>query len=339
MAVKIGSARSDERGRATGGAAGDQKRGLEVSTQSYYVHKKGWRVLRAKSVAAREAIAMQMEAACASDLIGYDQNQRETLRKAVEPYGWDIRKLNRAVETDCSALVRVCVAFAFGRDLGAGVSYFNTTTMCAQLLKSGQFEELMGAKYTASSAYLLRGDILCTKSQGHTVVVLTNGASAGSVTATAPASDVLGARLLKRGSVGEDVKLLQEALNALGFECGTADGEYGQKTEAAVRRMQTAARISADGQYGPASHAALMAMRTDADTETGGDEASGAKLRVTAAVSANIRAGAGTGFAIVTTAKRGAELSCLAKADNGWYCVQIPSGTGWISPKMAEVIA
>ena len=41
MAVLIGSARSDERGKATGGKAGDQKNGKEVSTQDWYRHKLG----------------------------------------------------------------------------------------------------------------------------------------------------------------------------------------------------------------------------------------------------------------------------------------------------------
>ena len=41
MAVIVGSARIDEKGNATGGQAGDQKSGKEVSTQNYYVHSKG----------------------------------------------------------------------------------------------------------------------------------------------------------------------------------------------------------------------------------------------------------------------------------------------------------
>ena len=45
MAVKIGSARIDENGKAHGGAAGDQT-GKEVSTQNWY--SRNWRVFRAK---------------------------------------------------------------------------------------------------------------------------------------------------------------------------------------------------------------------------------------------------------------------------------------------------
>lgn len=37
---------------------------------------------------------------------------------------------------------------------------------------------------------------------------------------------------------GEDVKKVQEKLNALGFNCGSADGIFGKKTEIAVKNFQ-----------------------------------------------------------------------------------------------------
>ena len=40
MAVRIGSARINEKGTTTGGKAGDQTGG-EVSIQNYYLHRKG----------------------------------------------------------------------------------------------------------------------------------------------------------------------------------------------------------------------------------------------------------------------------------------------------------
>ena len=81
----------------------------------------------------------------------------------------------------------------------------------------------------------------------------------------APAEDVeypdyaLGARLLKRGCTGEDVRELQKALIRLGFDCGPdgADGEFGKSTEAAVKSFQTMAGLAVDGKFGPATLAAL----------------------------------------------------------------------------------
>ena len=57
--------------------------------------------------------------------------------------------------------------------------------------------------------------------------------------------------LLKNGSRGNEVKKLQENLNKLGFNCGTADGIFGVKTEAAVKAFQKANGLAVDGIAGP----------------------------------------------------------------------------------------
>ncbi len=59
--------------------------------------------------------------------------------------------------------------------------------------------------------------------------------------------------LLKNGSRGNEVKKLQENLNKLGFNCGTADGIFGVKTEAAVKAFQKAYSLTVDGIAGPAT--------------------------------------------------------------------------------------
>ena len=58
-------------------------------------------------------------------------------------------------------------------------------------------------------------------------------------------------RILQIKSQGNDVKELQSALNALGFDCGAVDGMFGEKTKAAVQKYQRARGISADGIVGP----------------------------------------------------------------------------------------
>lgn len=176
MAVKIGSARGDEKGHATGGAAGDQKQKTtpdysgEVSMQDWYNHKKGWIVLRCKDPDKADLIARDMEYACDNPLIGYDQNERSTLYEVAKKVGFDCSKVKTKCETDCSALVRVCVNYA-----GIKAGNFNTENEVDLLMKTGMFEKLTASKYTTSSSYLKRGDILVTASKGHTVVVLTNG--------------------------------------------------------------------------------------------------------------------------------------------------------------------
>ncbi len=56
---------------------------------------------------------------------------------------------------------------------------------------------------------------------------------------------------LERGSEGQDVKDLQEALIELDFKPGKADGIFGIYTESAVRSFQAWAKLAADGIVGP----------------------------------------------------------------------------------------
>lgn len=170
--VKVGSARIDENGKAKGGKAGDQT-GKEVSTQNWYKHNKGWRVFRAKDPEKANMIAQDMQWACDNKHIGYDQNQRLTLYNVAKEVDFNCKKVTKDCETDCSALVRVCCAYA-----GIMLPNFRTSTEPGALLESGEFIEMKGAKYTDSSDYLKRGDILVTKTQGHTVIVLNDGAKA-----------------------------------------------------------------------------------------------------------------------------------------------------------------
>lgn len=183
MKVRIGSARLDENDKLAGGKAGDQT-GKEVATESWYLHQKGWIVIRAKDPDVAEKIAWDMEAACANDQIGYDQSQNWTLYDSSKKVGWDCSKVTWPTETDCSSLVRVCLAYA-----GIHVGYFSTYNQVSVLHETGQFDIIRDAKYTQSPDCLKRGDILCTRTQGHTVVVLDNGAKI-SQNGTQPATDV-----------------------------------------------------------------------------------------------------------------------------------------------------
>ena len=324
--VMIGSARIDENGKATGGKAGDQT-GREVSTQAWYKHAKGWRVLRARDPAAAERIAQAMQWACDSPLIGYDQNQRETLRKAVAPLGWDIRRLTTAVETDCSALVRVCCGWAFQQDLGAGVSYFNTTSMCSALLKTGLFDELTGSQYTDRQDYLRRGDILCTRTQGHTVVVLSNGSKAGAVVAPVEG--------LRRGDYGSAVTAMQQALLTWRPDClpqWGADGDFGAETEAALRAYQAEAGLPVTGVYDEATRKALTAPTPEPPEEP---------AFVLATGDVNVRAEPGTDAPVIGILHKGYTAPYLGETrqwgGREWFKVLFNDEDGWVSSKHAEV--
>lgn len=164
MKIVIGSARMGENGRITGGKAGDQKQKSasrdfsgEVSMQNFYVHKKGWYIIRPKSYAHAIAIGNAMVSACNNINIGYNQ----TDRLGVIKYG-----INTTVKTnaDCGTLVRACVIAATGKDPGN----FTTANEINALSKTGLFETKIPY---SSSVPLYVGDILVTKTKGHTAIV------------------------------------------------------------------------------------------------------------------------------------------------------------------------
>lgn len=66
--------------------------------------------------------------------------------------------------------------------------------------------------------------------------------------------------LLKRGSTGNVVRWLQERLNFLGFNCGSVDGIFGEKTRAAVTAFQSSRGLSADGVVGQNTWRKLLGL-------------------------------------------------------------------------------
>ena len=67
-------------------------------------------------------------------------------------------------------------------------------------------------------------------------------------------------RVLRRGMTGADVRTLQAALNAGGFDCGAADGAFGAATETALKKFQTAYKLGADGIAGKGTWGKLLGV-------------------------------------------------------------------------------
>ena len=63
---------------------------------------------------------------------------------------------------------------------------------------------------------------------------------------------------LSPGDTGAQVKTLQQALIALGYDPGTPDGDYGPSTTAAVQKFQTSKGLQPDGTVGPQTLQALQ---------------------------------------------------------------------------------
>lgn len=284
MGLIVGSARIDENGNLKNGKAGDQT-GKEVSTQAYYTHKKSWYVLRAKSVAHANALATAMKQACDNNKIGYDQNERNGVITQLKKYG-SLDKIATATECDCSSLVRACIIQATGKDVGN----ITTANEVSVLEASGLFE---AKKSVNGEGMLYNGDILVTKTKGHTVIVVSGRARstvATSNTSTATKS------YLSKGDKGNDVKTMQTMLIAVGYSCGSygADGDFGSDSDKALRKFQGDYGLTVDGKYGAKSKAKLESVynRKKSSKPLG-------TYKVTAKSGLYVREGAGTNYNIV----------------------------------------
>ena len=284
MGLIVGSARIDENGNLKNGKTGDQTR-KQVSTQAYYTHKKGWYVLRAKSVAHANALATAMKQACDNNKIGYDQNERNGVITQLKKYG-SLDKIATATECDCSSLVRTCIIQATGKDVGN----ITTANEASVLEASGLFE---AKKSVNGEGMLYNGDILVTKTKGHTVIVVSGRARstvATSNTSTATKS------YLSKGDKGNDVKTMQTMLIAVGYSCGSygADGDFGSDSDKALRKFQGDYGLTVDGKYGSKSKAKLESVynRKKSSKPLG-------TYKVTAKSGLYVREGAGTNYDIV----------------------------------------
>ena len=271
MAIKIGHASKDENNKYANGKSGDQT-GKEVCIRTWYAA--GWNVvLRPKNKTLAEKSALACEKACANSNIGYDQNQRNTLYKYAKDVKFDLSKVAEKCECDCSSLMHVC-AISSGANLTYGANGFFTGNMVNGFIKSGDYEKLTEGKYLTSDTFLMRGDILVRES-GHTAMVLENGnlttTSNGASSSTYTLKDFIkeiqasiGAKVdgvagpetlsktitisASKNSRHAVVKPLQKRLNALGYNCGTADGIAGAKFTLAVKEYQKANKCVADGE-------------------------------------------------------------------------------------------
>lgn len=159
--IKVGSARIDENGNISGGRAGDQTK-REVATEPYYSHPKGWYMLRAKDIEVAKKIGQAMREGCSNDNIGYSQSDRYGVITNLKVYG-RIAKIAVKTNADCSSLVRACCIQA-----GINVGDFNTASEVAVLERTGAFNKTVAV---TPSTKLQIGDILVTRSKGHTVIV------------------------------------------------------------------------------------------------------------------------------------------------------------------------
>lgn len=160
----------DERGKIAGGQVGDQTE-KEVSIRSWYnkpwdlclrFHKKA-KVERAVKIAVKLAN---------SNLVGYDQNNRNSLYKELKKNDFNAAKYIKTgvqTETDCSAFMYACYACVIP-EMRSDNNAPTTSTMRKYFEKYG-FEVITDKSYLTSEALLKPGDIL-VKEGKHTAMFI-----------------------------------------------------------------------------------------------------------------------------------------------------------------------
>lgn len=209
------------------------------------------------------------------------------------------------------------------KNIGGATSSYHTKGMAADIVVS-DIAPLEVAKYaesigilgiglyeTSKDGYFVHIDTRTTKSfwYGQAQARRTTFGGKSSVEPAQTSSS------LKRGSIGDSVKTLQNKLIALGYSCGKygADGDFGASTESSVRNFQKEMGLVVDGIVGKNTLNAIEnALKIT-------------KVEITANI-LNVRAGAGTKYKILTTVRKGS-IHKLLEEKNGWGRIS----SGWIS--------
>lgn len=154
-------------------------------------------------------------------------------------------------------------------------------------------------------------------------------------TAIQPEKTLLGDRLLKNGSEGDDVKELQSNLIELGFDCGKwgVDGEFGDATELALRAFQQVNGLEVDGEYGPLSHAAMVkamaAISKPADMP---------KTVIIVGGNCYVRSEPNTDGKKLGVASAGERFAYGGQTgENGWNLIAFENKNAWVSGKYSRL--
>ncbi len=135
------------------------------------------------------------------------------------------------------------------------------------------------------------------------------------------------------GHRGYRTAAMQKALNAKASADLNGDGEFGLKTQAAVKAFQKAAGLPITGK-GDAATLAALGLAPLAEKPTDPEQpAQPGSIRVTGG-EVNIRTGPGTNFDVVKAVKKGALLT--QANTGGWVPILLGGEVCWISKEYSE---
>ena len=261
---KISNSGHDERGKYSGGVAGDQT-GQEWAIINWY--NRPWTcVLRHPRQDVRQTIAELSIEAANNNKVGYDQNQRETYWALLKKNNYRPSQISSGCQADCSAGV---IANTKAAGYLLNISELKTikatyTGDMRQAYKDAGFQVLTSKKYLTGFDYLMPGDILLYDNH-HTATNLGIGKSVtyNSSSASLPTNNKVGKNLTTTPTTE-----IQKMLNKVGNYKLEIDGDYGEKTTAAVKDFQTKNNLQADGIVGNITLNKLKELSEDAYNNT-----------------------------------------------------------------------
>lgn len=175
----IANSGHDERGKYSGGNAGDQT-GTEWQVRSWYKYSSGWNcVLRYPDEKVAQKIADFAKSAANNNNIGYDQYQRLTFWYELVKSDYNPANIKNRCESDCSAGVTAIVkAVGYKQNITAlkELSPSNYTGSMKPNFRAVGFQVLTDDKYLTSDKYLKPGDILLNEKH-HTCINLDYGSA------------------------------------------------------------------------------------------------------------------------------------------------------------------
>lgn len=233
MAKYIAHASIDERGKASGGKAGDQT-SKEVCIRTWY--NKPWQyVLRIINEKVRKQFANNMIDIANNNNIGYDQSQRNTLLTQAEKVNFDFTKITTKCECDCSSSITAAILGAIYKINGKSAyekakaklvvsSNSATTSTLRSRLKALDMITVYSAKeHIAGTDKAVFGDIYI-KEGSHVVCYIDNGKKVSLTHSSSKNANVEALQL----AINKDIK--PKPLLA-------TDGILGDKTKAQMKKI------------------------------------------------------------------------------------------------------
>ena len=155
--------------------------------------------------------------------------------------------------------------FVKTKDNGKGVEWYGVLRGAAAVDVPGLLVEHSFHTNRRAAEWLLKDENLDKLAEAEAEVLAAYYAEKGVDT------DDADERMPRKGDEGDDVAAIQDMLLDLGYDLGKTgankngvDGDFGAKTDAAVRDFQKKNGLSVDGIVGPKTYAALRAAEADA---------------------------------------------------------------------------